>query len=141
MPRSIQDLPISPTIESVFKVGFLAHKFLLKDWYTTPSKRLPKLYTNDSDAITCYRKYLTQVDARLAPHVKARLAHDCATLLLLTSTKSNYVPLSKKGQKGDIFVPETIEQEAYLLLLIADTLHEYVIDRAAEYDKVSFVNL
>ena len=84
---------------------------------------------------------MTQVDARLAPHVKARLAHDCATLLLLTSTKSNYVPLSKKGQKGDIFVPETIEQEAYLLLLIADTLHEYVIDRAAEYDKVSLVYL
>ena len=36
-------------------------------------------------------------------------------------------------------MPETIEQEAYLLLLIADTLHEYVIDRAAEYDKVSLV--
>ena len=41
-----------------------------------------------------------------------------------------------KGQKNDVFVPETIEQEAYLLLLIADTLHEYVIDRAPEHDKV-----
>ena len=46
---------------------------------------------------------------------------------------------SSETNQSDVFVPETIEQETYLLLLIADTLHEYVIDRAPEHHKVNNV--
>ena len=66
--HQIQDLPISPTIESVFK-------------------KLPKLYATEHESIACYRKYLTLVDARLAPQIKAQLAHDAATLIVLSCNK------------------------------------------------------
>ena len=54
-----------------------------------------KTQEKEKEAIGCYRKYLTQIDARLAPHVKAQLAHDCATLILLTSTKALEIKLTE----------------------------------------------
>ena len=39
----------------------------------TPKKKLPRLYTDNKAAISCYRKYLIQLDARFAPHVKGRV--------------------------------------------------------------------
>merc|ERR1712226_385661 len=109
-------LPISPTIESLFK-------------------KLPRLYTDNKAAISCYRKYLIQLDARFAPHVKAQLARDCAMLILHSANKNNYTKLQTPKSKKETFIPETIEQEVFLLLLISDTLHEYVIDRAPEHDE------
>jgi len=113
---SSHTLPISPTIESIFK-------------------KLPRLYTDNKAAISCYRKYLIQLDARFAPHVKAQLARDCAMLILHSANTNNYTKLQTPKSKKDTFVPETIEQEVFLLLLISDTLHEYVIDRAPEHDE------
>jgi len=47
----------------------------------------------------------------------------------------------KYDKKFSTFSPETVEQEVLLLLLIADTLQEYVIDRAPEYDEPRFESL
>ena len=41
--------------------------------FLTPKKKLPRLYTDNKAAISCYRKYLIQSDARFAPHVKVRV--------------------------------------------------------------------
>ena len=65
------ELPISPTIESIFI-------------------KLPKLYEKPKQAISCYRKYLQKIDARFAPNVKAVLARDAAMLILQTSNSHNY---------------------------------------------------
>jgi len=73
----------------------------------------------------------------LAPRIKSKLALNCATLLL---SKSNLIEYAKSPPDKSqlILVPETIEQEALLLLSIADNLKaqtEYVIDRSSEFDE------
>ena len=73
-------LPISPTIESLFKDGVFTTRTSSSRWiappsghFLTPKKKLPRLYTDNKAAISCYRKYLIQLDARFAPHVKVRV--------------------------------------------------------------------
>ena len=55
---------------------------------------------------------------------------------LTKATASTSSSATTTQTTNEVFVPDTIEQETYLLLLIADTLHEYVIDRAPEHHKV-----
>ena len=73
------------------------------------------------------------MSSRLAPQIKAKLSLNCAILLL---SKTNLIEYAKAppDKSQMILVPETIEQEALLLLTIADNLKsqtEYVIDRSS----------
>ena len=73
------------------------------------------------------------MSSRLAPRIKSKLTLNCATLLLSKSNLLEYVK-APPDKSQLILVPETIEQEALLLLSIADNLKsqtEYVIDRSS----------
>ena len=82
------------------------------------------------------------MNSRLAPQIKSKLTLNCATLLL---TKSSLIQYAKAppDKSQMILVPETIEQEALLLLTIADNLKsqtEYVIDRSSGLFLPSFLS-
>ncbi|KAL8622969.1 hypothetical protein ACOMHN_027090 [Nucella lapillus] len=93
-----------------------------------------------------FRELLRAVECRATQHIRLTLAHHLAEVLVRGMSESTYKPIDlmalssqAKGHKphvysGDRFVPEDINEETLLLLLIAEAVatREAVLDRSEE---------